>query len=105
MVNLQYEQVLSKKWEALGAHTPKGNAQDFFHICWGEKTVNRLIEGGVAKDNIRVFAPLHLDLLLKEYRQNSMALKASLSKCYKVDLHKDWVLFLSIFHCFISSLE
>jgi len=97
LVNLQYEQVLSKKWEELGAHTPKGLAQNFYHICWGDKIVKRLIEGKVPEGNVKVFAPLHLDLLRAEYRPQEALIKEELSRRYRLDIKKEWVLFLSSF--------
>ena len=97
LVNLQYEQVLSKKWEALGAHTPKGHAQDFFHICWGDEVVSRLIEGGVPDYNIKVIAPLHLDLLRSEYRPCKSKLRDDLARNYGLESTRKWVLFLSSF--------
>jgi len=97
LVNLQYEQVLSKKWEVLGAHTPKGSAQDFFHICWGDEVVNRLIEGGIPDYNIKVIAPLHLDLLRSEYRPCKSKLRDDLARNYGLESTRKWVLFLSSF--------
>jgi len=97
LVNLQYEQVLSKKWEELGAHTPKGLAQNFYHVCWGEEVVKRLIKGGVPDKNIKTFAPLHLDLLRPEYRPNQRVLREDLAKDFGLEKDKEWVLFLSSF--------
>ncbi len=97
LINLQYEQVLSKKWEELGAHTPKGLAQKFYHICWGDEVVKRLKEGGVPNENIKVFAPLHLDLLRKEYRPPQKQIKELLSDEFNIDSTKKWTLFLSSF--------
>ena len=85
LVNLQYEQVLSKKWEELGAHTPKGLAQSFYHICWGKEIVRRLAKGGVPNENIKIFAPLHLDLLRPEYRPKQSVLKEQLAESYDLD--------------------
>lgn len=96
IINMQYEQVLSEKWELLGAHTPKGEAKNSTHICWGPAVVNRLIEGGVPKNNIRVVGPLHLDLLRKEFRENN-SIKRELANAYNLDEKKRWMLFISSF--------
>lgn len=95
IVNMQYEQVLSKKWEDLGAHTPKGEACKGVHICWGESVASRLGNAGVPPKNINIIAPLHLDLLKPEYLESGM--KWQLAKEFGISAKKRWVLFISSF--------
>lgn len=97
LVNLQYEQVLSEKWEKLGHHNPKGEAKKAHHICWGQKTKNRLINAGIQEENIKVLGALHLDLLREEYRINQKKKREEYAKQFNLDPQKDWVLFLSSF--------
>ena len=97
IVNLQYEQVLSTKWEKLGHHDPKEEAKKAMHICWGEKTKERLVKAGVSSQNLKVLGAPHLDLLRKEYRKPPMDLKQHFSKKYNIDFSKRWILFLSSF--------
>lgn len=97
LVNLQYEQVLSEKWEKLGHHNPKGEAIKGFHACWGTATVNRLISAGVPKNNVKLLGALQLDLLRPEYRQGKSAIRNDLGKRFNLDPCKRWTLFLSSF--------
>lgn len=96
IINLQYEQVLSEKWEALGHHTPSGLAQKFEHICWGPKTSSRLINAGVMSESVHNIGAIQLDLLRPEYRDEGK-LKSLIGKRYKLDADKKWILFLSSF--------
>jgi surface carbohydrate biosynthesis protein len=97
IVNLQYEQVLSEKWERLGHHNPKGEATKAFHICWGSKTAERLLNAGIPEDNIKVLGALQLDLLRKEYRRTTHDAKVDLSVKYNLPQQSQWKLFLSSF--------
>ncbi|PHS33944.1 MAG: hypothetical protein COA92_02565 [Sulfurovum sp.] len=97
IVNLQYEQVLSKKWEKLGHHDPKEQAMQAIHICWGEKTKERLMNAGVSSEKLKVLGAPHLDLLRKEYRNLPSERKKHFSEKYNLTFSKKWVLFLSSF--------
>lgn len=97
LVNLQYEQVLSEKWEKLGQHIPKNEARKAIHICWSNKIKDRLEDGGVPVDNLKVLGALHLDLLRKEYRRSSTDLKNQLGNMFDLDITKKWTLILSNF--------
>lgn len=97
VVNLQYEQVLSEKWEKLGHHNPKGEAVKGFHICWGTATANRLIKAGVPGENIKLLGALQLDLLRPEYRQEKSSIRNDLAYKFNLDSCKRWTLFLSSF--------
>jgi surface carbohydrate biosynthesis protein len=97
LINLQYEQVLSEKWEKLGHHNPKGEANNAIHLCWGPKTKKRLETSGTPPDKLKVLGSLHLDLLRREYRINQLHLKNQLGDMFKLDSCKKWTLFLSSF--------
>ncbi|MGV8155096.1 MAG: surface carbohydrate biosynthesis protein [Alkaliphilus sp.] len=97
LVNLQYEQVLSKTWEELGFHNPKGEAKQAIHICWGVRTYNRLKDAGVSIRNLKVLGAIQLDLLRKEYRHNTLGAKQLLSAEFGLDATKRWTLFISSF--------
>ena len=97
LINFQYEQILSKKWEELGHHNPKDEAKKAMHICWGTKTKERLEITGVPSNNLKVLGALHLDLLRKEYRRDDKVLKHELSNLFDLDVTKKWTLFLSSF--------
>jgi surface carbohydrate biosynthesis protein len=97
LVNLQYEQVLSDKWERLGHHNPKGEAVKGIHVCWGEKTARRLIGAGVPEQNVKVLGALQLDLLRPEYRRAKSLIRDELCQKFDLDVTKRWTLFLSSF--------
>lgn len=97
VVNLQYEQVLSVKWEQLGHHNPKGLALDAVHICWGKLTQERLHKAGVPLENCPVLGTLQLDLLRDEFRDSHHVTKNKMAKQFKLNEQKPWVLFLSSF--------
>lgn len=97
IVNLQYEQVLSAKWEKLGYHNPQGTAGLCKHICWGEKTSKRLIDSGVSKANVKVLGALQLDLLRPKYRTDQQSLREALPENFRYINGQKVVLFLSSF--------
>lgn len=97
LVNLQYEQVLSKKWEDIGHHNPHGEAKKAIHICWGDATKKRLVESGVSAENLEVLGALQLDLLRPEYRDEKDKLRQKFSKAYALDNQRKWNVFLSSF--------
>lgn len=94
--NLQYEQVLSNKWEELGHHNPSGEAIKATHMCWGKLTEQRLRSFGIPNNNLHLMRPLHLDLLDQKLRF-SLDKRKELSKQYNLDNTKKWNLFLSSF--------
>jgi len=97
LVNLQFEQVLSKKWENLGHHNPNDEAKKAIHICWGNKTKERLEKAGVPANNLKVLGAPHLDLLRQEYRSSNDRLKIEFASIFNIDPTKRWTIFLSSF--------
>ncbi len=97
LLNLQYEQVLSEKWEDLALNNPNGEAQKGFHVCWGKVTKRRLIKHGVPSCNLKLLPALHLDLLRENFRRDSQKLKHELSQKCSLDPTKRWNLFISSF--------
>lgn len=97
ILNMQYEQVLSEKWENLGHHNPKGLATQATHVCWGPATAERMRSVGVPEENAPVVGAVQLDLLRREYLDDIAEMRARLSTLYGLDAKKRWVLFLSSF--------
>ncbi len=97
LINLQYEQVLSKEWEEIGHHNPKGEAINAVHVCWGLKTKERLIQAGIPSDNIRVLGSLQFDLLREELKVDNNDIKSQMSETYHLPKDTEWTLFLSSF--------
>jgi surface carbohydrate biosynthesis protein len=97
IINLQYEQVLSDKWEKLGHHNPSGIAMNASHICWGKTTFERLSEFGVPSQNLLMIGAPHLDVLSQVDDKFCDAYKRRLALKFEMDESKEWVLFLSSF--------
>lgn len=95
IINLQYEQVLSKKWEKLGVHNPQGEAKKAYHICWGESTQQRLVDTGVDVSRIRTLGAVQLDMLRKEYREQYFDAREVLGRKYNLPTNKKWSVFIS----------
>lgn len=96
IINMQYEQVLSLKWETLGHHNPNGIARNYYHLCWGNETKERLYRSGVPKDKLLLTGAIQLDLM-DTNKKNQYKTKLKLSKDYHLENKKKWTLFLSSF--------
>ncbi|MAI33830.1 MAG: hypothetical protein CMM07_19445 [Rhodopirellula sp.] len=97
ILNLQYEQVLSDKWERLGHHNPSGTAMNAVHICWGQTTFDRLRDFGVPSENLLTIGAPHLDLLSGVDEAYCAEQKRKLAKAFGIEKAQDWSLFLSSF--------
>lgn len=97
IINFQYEQVLSEKWERLGHHDPSGEAQKAIHLCWGPATANRMHRIGISNENIALLGALQLDLLRPEFSLSKEALRSFIAKKYNIKHSCKWKLFLSSF--------
>lgn len=96
IVNLQYEQVLSKKVIESGFHIPKDFAQNATHICWGQKTYDRLSSFIYNKSLLPVTGHMGMDLNRKEL-SNCLFSKRKLGDATGIDCNKNWHLFISSF--------
>lgn len=96
IVDLQYEQILSKGITSDDVHNPKGQAKFAHHIAWGEDQARRFINCGVPPHNIHTTGSMSMDLMRNEFTdyfltRDEVAAKFNLSK------KKEWVLFVSSF--------
>lgn len=94
IVNLQWEQILSKKWESIGFHIPKENARFATHLCWGRASRDRLKREGVI--NTKITGPIHMDLLRENLKSFYMS-KNAIVKKYNLDSNKKIILYISSF--------
>lgn len=94
IINLQWEQVLSRKWEDVGFHTPKEDAIYATHICWGKETKQRLKESGI--ENTVLTGPIQVDFLRDEFKPYYKT-KEKIIKEYSFDRNKKIILFISSF--------
>ncbi len=97
IINLQYEQVLSDKWERLGHHNPSGTAMNAVHVCWGKTTFDRLRDFGVPSENLLTIGAPHLDLMSGVGEEYCTGQKRRLAEKFKLNETQDWILFLSSF--------
>lgn len=96
IVNLQWEQIVCKKYED-DSHAwwrPHQEAQKAIHICWGFNTQQKLINAGVAATNAKVTGRMDLDILT---RLDLLIGKDELASKYGLNKDKKWVLFISSF--------
>ncbi|XJZ27089.1 surface carbohydrate biosynthesis protein [Bacillota bacterium Lsc_1132] len=85
IVNLQWEQVLSKKWLNVGFHNPKGKAAYATHICWGQETYERLIKSGVK--NPVITGPIQTDFLQEKFADYYLG-DTEIKKMYNIKTEK-----------------
>lgn len=98
IANLQWEQLLGVKEEEdiNGFHNIKGIGTRILNYCWGERSSNRIINGGVLPDRAPVVGQINTDLLRGSFR-SLLLTKQELSDKYKIDCSKTWYLFISSF--------
>ncbi len=94
IVNLQLEQVISKKWENTSFFKPSGEALDITYICWGKESYERLIKNGVK--NAVICGAIQMDFLRKEADKYFLS-KEELYKKFGLDINKKVVLYISSF--------
>lgn len=94
ILNLHCEQLTNSDAQEL--MIPKGIAKNTYHIAWGEYFKNELIKAGVEESYIYITGSPRLDFFRKEY-QYICASKQELSKKYKLDKEKKWVLLIGNF--------
>lgn len=95
VIDLQYEQVLSKGSED-GVHNPSGRAAFAHHIAWGDLQVDRYLRHGIAPGLIHKTGHLTMDFIRSEFRPFFQS-REQLSCQFGLDAGKEWVLFISSF--------
>lgn len=98
IANLQWEQLIGVKEEddVNGFHNVKGIGQRAVNFCWGEKSHNRIIKGGVKPDRAPIVGYINTDLLRGGFKQQLYS-KECLAKKYNIDSCKKWLFFISSF--------
>ncbi|WP_379970598.1 surface carbohydrate biosynthesis protein [Ectobacillus sp. sgz5001026] len=96
IINLQYEQVLSKNWEKIGYHNPKGEAKNAITLCWGNNSYQRLLSNGLSENNLKVTGAIHLDFLSNSFSEFYLQ-KNEIAKSMNLDVRKKWILYISSF--------
>ncbi len=96
IVNLQYEQILTKGHNEIGFHIPKGLNRNAIHLCWGKKWYDNMVKNGVPKENCIITGSMNVDM--DRERFNSVFKKRDeIAMEYDLDTNKKWIIFLSSF--------
>lgn len=96
VVNLQYEQVLTKMRESSDFDMPDGKAVNVFQVCWGDHAYNNLLRHGFKEEMLRKTGAMQFDLLRKEF-DGYFKSKSEIAKEYGMDENTRWVLFNASF--------
>jgi len=98
VINLQWEQVLSNFDETNPNcfHNPKGLAKYALHLCWGNTSRNRIVNGGVSENNAIVTGAIHMDFLRPEMRSYFLS-KDELANRFNLNKNHTRCLFISSF--------
>ena len=98
VINLHWEEVLSREQEQSDFYSLKQNAAKCVHICWGEAAKERIVSHGVGEGNAVVTGAMHLDFLDDNLKKQLLG-KHRLSKIYGLDESLNWALYISSFSC------
>lgn len=98
VVNLHWEEVLSREQEESDFYSLKENAAKCTHICWGESAKKRIVKNGVPEKNAVVTGAVQLDFLLPQFAGYYRP-KKKLSEDFGLDYDKNWILYISSFSC------
>lgn len=96
LVNMQCEQVLSKRVIQNGFFRIKESAINAYHISWGENSTKRFLDDGVKPSHIWQVGNINLDINREKYDRLFLERK-EISKRYHLDYDKKWVLYCSNF--------
>ena len=96
LVNLQWEQVYSRKGLESGLADTHGEALKAYHLCWGERSVARLKNSGISEKNLYINGPLQFDMCRPEYRSYFKERK-ELAAEFTLPADKPWGLYISSF--------
>ena len=107
IVNLQWEQIFQNKNERnlSSPYNIHGCCRNIKHLLWGEQECNRLIYGGLIKENALKVGQLNTDLLRDSFKQTLIPKKKLASK-YNLNNNSKWYLFISSFaYCELDKLQ
>lgn len=97
ILDLQYEQVLSKN-EEVGddIHNPSGQAAFAQHIAWGKQQVKRYMNHGIEKSHIHCTGHMTMDMLKPRFKGFYLS-KEYIANKYNIPSQSRWLLFISSF--------
>jgi len=98
VVNLHWEQVLSREQEESDFYNLRQNAAKCTHVCWGPEAKDRIVRNGVPENNAVVTGAVQLDFLLPQF-DGYFKSRGELARQYGLDEGKKWLLYVSSFSC------
>ena len=98
VVNLHWEEVLSKEQEESSFYNFKDGAARCTHICWGDAAKKRLVHNGVPEKNAVVTGAIHLDFFRPEF-ESLFLTKEQLGEKMGIDPANPWFCYISSFSC------
>ena len=98
VVNLHWEEVLSREQEESDFYNLNENAAKCVHICWGKAAKDRIVKNGVPEKNAVITGAIHLDFFLPQFA-SLFKTKEELAEEFGLDKNKKWFCYISSFSC------
>lgn len=98
VVNLHWEEVLSREQEESEFYNLNENAAKCTHICWGNAAKERIVKNGVPENNAVVTGAVQLDFLYPQF-DGYFKPRAQLAQEFSLDANKRWLCYVSSFSC------
>lgn len=98
VVNLHWEEVLSREQEESRFYSFTENARKCTHICWGEKAKQRIVRKGVPENNAVITGAVQLDFLYPMF-DGYFKSRSELAKEFSLNEDKRWFCYVSSFSC------
>ena len=98
VVNLHWEEVLSREQEESDFYNLNENAAKCTHVCWGSAARDRIVSRGVPDDNAVITGAIQLDFVRPMF-DGYFKDRSSLAKEFDLPEDKRWILYISSFSC------
>jgi len=98
VVNLHWEEVLSREQEESEFYNLNENAAKCTHVCWGEAARSRIVKNGVPANNAVVTGAVQLDFLYPQF-DGYFRTRQQLAEQYGLDPERKWLCYVSSFSC------
>lgn len=96
IVNMQCEQILSKRVLENGFFRIKKSAVNAYHVSWGANSEERYLDAGVPAEHIWKVGSINLEVNKDKY-DDLFCPRTDLAKKYNLNPNKKWLLFCSNF--------
>ena len=100
VVNLHWEEVLSREQEESNFYNLNENAAKCVHVCWGKAAKDRIVKNGVPEKNAVITGAIHLDFFLPQFA-SLFKTKEQLADEFGLDKNKKWFCYIS----FLSRID